>query len=247
VTAAAGGGWSVERRVDTARTLHASWPASTPRAGRIVAVCTVIGPDAVVLGSTQTEDVVALARAAQQGVDVVRRSSGGGAVWVSPGAQVWLDAWIPADDPLWDDDVIASAWWLGETWASALESLGAGPLVVHRGRARRTDWSDLVCFAGVGPAEVTTGNAKVVGIAQRRTREGARLHSMAMVSWDPAALLSLLSLSALETGPDDAARDVDALASAATGLDDIVPIQGCARTVSALVTTVEDALLLSLP
>ncbi len=32
------------------------------------------------------------------------------------------------------------------------------------------DWSDVVCFAGVGPGEVTAGTAKVVGIAQRRTR-----------------------------------------------------------------------------
>ena len=58
----------------------------------------------------------------------------------------------PAADPLWDDDVISSAWWLGETWALALEGLGAPSVAVHRGRVTRADWSDLVCFAGVGRA-----------------------------------------------------------------------------------------------
>ena len=65
---------------------------------------------------------------------------------------------------------------------------------VHRSRAVRNDWSDVVCFAGVGPGEVTAGTAKVAGVAQRRTREGARLHSMAPLSWDPAALLELLAI-----------------------------------------------------
>lgn len=243
--AAAGGDWSVERRIDTARALHAPWPPSAQRRSRLVGLCTVVGRGAIVLGSTQKIEIVDRARAAHDGVDVVRRSSGGGAVWVGPAAQVWLDAWIPRHDPLWEDDVIASSWWLGETWATALEGLGAAPLLVHRGRVTRTEWSNIVCFAGVGPGEVTTGPAKVVGIAQRRTREGARLHSMAMVSWDPTVLLALLALDANDDRP--ARRVDDALAGVATGLGDILPTPRRDRGVSSIVTTVEDALLSVLP
>ncbi len=184
----AGGAWSIDRRVDTAAALHGSWPSPTGRAGRAVALCTVVGPSALVLGSTQRSEAVDTGRAGRAGVDIVRRGTGGAAVLVSPAAQVWLEAWIPRADPLWDDDVIRSSWWLGETWAQALEGLGAPSLSVHRERATRTAWSDALCFAGVGPGEVTLATAKVVGVAQRRDRHGARLHSMAMVSWQPSLL-----------------------------------------------------------
>ena len=241
----AGGGWPVERRVDTARALLAPWPAPTDRGSRMVSLCTVVGPDALVLGSTQKIHDVDRARAAHDGVDVVHRGSGGGAVWVGPGSQVWLDVWIPRGDPLWHDDVIASSVWLGETWRGALDELGAAALLVHRGRATRTEWSDVVCFAGVGPGEVTKGPAKVVGIAQRRTRDGARLHSMAMLSWHPAALLSLLAL-----GADDPRRvrgADDALSGVATGISDILPTPWRHRDGASIVATVEDALLSMLP
>ncbi len=118
-----------------------------------------------------------------EGVDVVRRRSGGGAVLVGAGEQVWVEVWIPRDDPLWDDDVIRSSWWLGETWKRALEELGAPGLLVHRRRSTGRDWSDLVCFAGIGPGEVMAGTAKVVGVAQRRTprRRSPALHGTVVV------------------------------------------------------------------
>ncbi len=242
---AASGGWSVERRVDTARALLAPWPARADRSSRVVALCTVVGPDALVLGSTQRIDVVDRGRAADDGVDIVRRGSGGGAVWVGPGAQVWLDAWIPRGDPLWHEDVIASSWWLGETWVRALDAVGAAPLLVHRGRATGTEWSDIVCFAGVGPGEVTTGPSKVVGMAQRRSRDGARLHSMAMLSWHPTALLSLLVLEGDDTRQLPGADGV--LSGVATGLVDILPTAGLHGDRASIVTTVEDVLLSTLP
>ena len=109
-------------------------------------------------------------------------STGGGAVLVAPGAQVWLDVWVPRGHPLWDDDVIGAAAWLGHAWVGALTGLGAGPLGVHRGPLAPTAWSDRICFAGFGPGEVFVADrrgdggpppspgAKVVGLAQRRTR-----------------------------------------------------------------------------
>ena len=51
----------------------------------------------VVLGSTQAFDVVDADRAAQAGVAVVRRRSGGGAVWLAPGVVTWVDLLLPAD------------------------------------------------------------------------------------------------------------------------------------------------------
>jgi lipoate---protein ligase len=241
VTAAPGGDWSIDRRSDTAYTLHGSWPAPAALHRRVVGLCTVVGPTTLVLGSTQPGDTIDTARVDHSHVVVVRRSSGGGAVLVAPAAQVWLDVWLPRRDPLWDDDVLRSSWWLGETWARALEGLGARPLVVHRGRATRTEWSDVVCFAGLGPGEVTSGSAKVVGVAQRRTREGARLHSMAVLAWDPAPLVGLLAL-----GDEEARRARGALDDVASGVRVVVDRLRDGDD-NDIVATVEDAILTALP
>ncbi len=245
MTAAPRRGWSVERRVDTVGAMHGPWPDPGATQRRTVALCSVVGHRTIVLGSAQSIDVVDRERALCHDVEVVRRGSGGGAVMVGPAEQVWMDVWIPRGDPLWEDDVVASSWWLGETWARALEGLGAPPLVVHRGRAVRTDWSDVVCFAGVGPGEVSSGTAKVVGVAQRRTRQGARLHSMAPLSWEPAPLLALLSLDAAQARRFDGADD--ALADVATGIRSILPMSLRDAGADRVVASVEGALLSALP
>jgi lipoate-protein ligase A len=63
---------------------------------------------------------------------------------------------------------------------------------------RRAPWSIRVCFAGTGPGEVTLDGRKVVGISQRRTRQGALFQCAVIVSWDPAGLLDVLALEADE-------------------------------------------------
>jgi lipoate-protein ligase A len=207
----------------------------------MVTACSLAYAPAVVLGSTQPHDVVDADRAAEAGLDVVRRGTGGGAVLVVPGGQAWLDLWLPRGDPLWDDDVIRSTRWLGDAWARALGTLGVAGLDVHTGRAVCTSWSSLVCFAGVGPGEVTLRGAKVVGIAQRRTREGARWHASVALSWEPARLATVLALDERR-----AALAPVELAEVATGLRTLLPTS---RDVSGydLVTAVEDALVNALP
>jgi lipoate-protein ligase A len=70
--------------------------------------------------------------------------------------------------------------------------------VVHRGGLVRTPVSDLVCFAGLGPGEVTVGGRKAVGMAQRRTRDGALFQCAVPLSWDGDRLATLLGLEELE-------------------------------------------------
>lgn len=236
------GEWEFERRTATASALHGEWPSSEARVRRAVAACSVVGPSAVVLGSAQRDDVVDARRAARAGVDVVRRRSGGGAVLVVPRGQVWLDVWLPRGDPLWDDDVIESTSWLGETWARALGSLGVDDVRVHSGRAQCTTWSSLVCFGGIGPGEVTVGRVKVVGISQRRSREGARWHTSLPLRWDPVPLVALLTLD-----EDAAARARRELADVATGLEAVLPPWRRDPEADAIIGQVEDALVAALP
>src|SRR4051794_34810638 len=131
---------------------------------------------AIVLGSSQPIEHLDLDACAHDGVDVVRRRSGGGAVLVRPGESHWVDVLLPRDDPRWTDDIGASAWWLGDCWARALARLGLTDTVVHRGAMVTSEWSTRVCFAGVGGGEgIAAGGSKVVGISQRRGPGGARV------------------------------------------------------------------------
>jgi lipoate---protein ligase len=197
--------WRIHRAAGSADQLHAR--PLPDRIERAVHVLDVDRP-ALVLGSTQRDDVVDGAACEAAGVDVVRRRSGGGAVLLDPGAVLWVDVEVPRDDPLWDDDVGRAAWWVGELFAAAL---GAGD--VHRGALVRGALGELVCFAGLGPGEVTIGGAKVVGISQRRTRVGARFQCAVPRRWEPQRLAGLLAadvdLREVRVRPAD--LDVDAL------------------------------------
>jgi lipoate---protein ligase len=64
---------------------------------------------------------------------------------------------------------------------------------VHRGPMIRTRWSSDVCFAGTGPGEVMVDDAKLVGIAQRRTRTAVRFQTMVHLRWRPAVVAALVS------------------------------------------------------
>lgn len=205
--------WDVEHHREPAATFHGR--ALPDPAARAVWVCEPTGP-ALVLGSSQRNDVVDDAACAAAGVEVVRRRSGGGAVLVGPGDLLWVDVIVPADDVLWDDDVGRASHWLGAVWAAALAELGM-TTTVHRGAMQRPPWSDLVCFAGLGPGEVITPEgAKVVGISQRRTRAAARFQCAALARWAPTELVSLLALPAVER--DQATHDL-APAAAGVGVD----------------------------
>ena len=191
--------WDIRRRRGApAGLFDHEWPA-----GRTV---WVLEPTetVVVLGSTQPDSVL------EPGTPAVRRRSGGGAVLVEPGGLVWVDVFVPAGDPLWEVDVGTAFAWLGRVWA---EALGAGARA-HAGPLITTPWSRLVCFAGLGPGEVTVGGAKVVGMAQRRTRAGALFQCAALLEWRPERLLDRLALSDAERR-----QGAEELAGVARGLE----------------------------
>jgi lipoate-protein ligase A len=217
--------WRVERAAGSVGELVVR-PEPRP-AERTLSLLKVTEP-AIVLGSTQADTVVDRGRLALAGLDLARRPSGGGAVLVRPGELLWADVFVPAGDPLWTDDVGRAFHWLGQVWVSALGDLGVTARW-HQGPLHETRWSRLVCFAGVGPGEVLAGGRKVVGLAQRRTRRGARFHCAALRVWDSRALLDVLAL------PDGDRAGAEAeLGTVAAGLD-------------VDLTVLEDALLAQLP
>jgi lipoate-protein ligase A len=189
------------------------------RAERVAVVREVSGPT-LVLGSTQSAALVDAAAVGARGVEVERRRGGGGAVYLAPAEQLWLDAWVPRDDPLWVTDVSVAAEWVGAWWKAALAAVGVDGrgLEVHTGRSVPGEYGDQVCFAGRGPGEVFRDGRKVVGLSQWRAREGALFSSCAYAHWDPASLLALL-----DVGSDERRTMAAGLAAAATGLTDQEP------------------------
>ncbi len=202
------GGWAVERATGSAAAFHAR-EVPTP-ARRSVWIHDVDAP-ALVLGSAQGDGTVDLDAAHAAGVEIVRRRSGGGAVLLAPSDVLWVDVIVPAGDAVWDDDVGRAAHWLGAVWVAALAACGGGASV-HTGPLVRTPWSGVICFAGLGPGEVTRGAAKVVGISQRRTRHMARFQCAALARFDVDAIADLLA------PPRPTTTERASLASAAAGV-----------------------------
>lgn len=210
------GAWLVSRRSGTASELHAPWPPAGERTTRMARFCDV-SARALVIGSTQPAPALDAARAGSDGAEVVRRRTGGGAVLVSKAAQVWLDLWLPRGDPLWSDDVVAAAHFVGVLWSEALALLGLRGARVHTGRLEKTQWSSLVCFGGRGPGEVVFAGRKVMGVAQRRDRYGAWFHSVALAAWEPRAILDLMALR-----PEERDSAAEVMSGMAAGLSELL-------------------------
>jgi lipoate-protein ligase A len=157
----------------------------------------------LVLGSTQRLEIVDAGVVETLGVQLVRRRSGGGAVYVDADDPLWFDVWIPADDELFDLDVRLATQWVGEWWRDALGSPDAS---VHRGAAECSAISKEACFGGVGPGEITVAGRKLVGIAQWRCRQGALFQVASYRQWSSQPLVSLLAAD--EDRQMDMARDL---------------------------------------
>ena len=164
-----------------------------------------IDAPALVLGSTQDDEILNPRAVQESGIEVCRRRSGGGLVSLEPTNDLWIDVLIPPSSRLWSDDVGKAFGWVGETWARALrETLttqaGAAPTMVsvHDGPLLEREAGRLICFAGLGPGEVTVEGRKVVGLSQRRTRSGARFQCAMTWRWRPAGLAQFVNQAVLD-------------------------------------------------
>lgn len=202
----------------TRRATVAELHALDPFDGRTVTVPEVWVCDmtdaAIVLGSRQGPELLDAEACARAGLDVVRRRSGGGAVLLRPGAAVWIDLVLPHG--VAPDDVRGSMIWAGELWRDVLVGLVEGDVSVHDGGMLDNVWSELVCFAGIGPGEVLVDGRKFVGLSQRRNRHGLRVQATCYRRSVTGEIPSLLAVAApgapLSEPHAEPALDADVLA-----------------------------------
>lgn len=192
--------WLVERSTGEAGRFH---ERPLPHPLRPTVWIHRVTQPAIVLGSTQQHSIVDVARAERAGFEICRRRSGGGLVVVDPDTSRWIDVLVPNGHELWSDDVGKAFDWLGETWRRSLVELGLADVSVHRGPMVDPDHGRIVCFAGLGPGEISVEGRKVVGLSQRRTRDGARFQGLIVTAWDPAPLRRFVTPSAVPTELDE--------------------------------------------
>lgn len=210
----AGDGWTVSVTTGSADRFHHRLPDDDT--GHQVWVHTPSSP-ALVLGSGQPDELIDRQRAEAEGIEVCRRRSGGGLVWIDPAVDCWIDLIVPATSPLWEPDVGRAFHWLGEHWASVLTETvhlpGNGPPVpvVHRSSATSAA-GRIWCFADLGHGEVSIDGNKVVGLSQRRTRRWLRMQCLLLAVWPGQRLAPYVNIEAqigehLERFPDRQALD----------------------------------------
>ncbi|BAN02036.1 lipoyl protein ligase domain-containing protein [Ilumatobacter coccineus] len=195
--------WSVEVSVGEAGPFHhrdlASVTAPTVWIHRVERA-------ALVLGSSQRDDIIDHDAAAALGVEVCTRRSGGGLVLVDPDASCWIDVLIPPSHTLWSDDVNRAFHWVGDTWLRTLTGLGVPDLTVHTGRLEHAAEGRFLCFAGLGPGEVVqhrdgaSDPSKVVGLSQRRQRHVARFQGLLVNGTDDDMLRACVRADAWPDG-----------------------------------------------
>jgi lipoate-protein ligase A len=144
------------------------------------------------------------------GLPLVRRGTGGGAV-LCDANYLMLDIALPPGDPRILDDVTETYRWLAERLASALDELGlreislVQPAAVRRLDEQAREAGRSACFAGLGPYELLDGQGrKLLGLAQRRRRGGVLLQAAAYLAGERESLAGLLWLGAPER--DDLAQ-----------------------------------------
>lgn len=142
----------------------------------------------VVIGSTQMVSTNLEDYAKLHSVKIHRRSSGGSAVVIDPRSSIWIDIFLPPNDPLASTSVERTFEVASTGWIALLDSLGIAS-GVYRGSYSLLPKYKEICFAGRAHGEILVRDKKVVGMAQRRRRIGTYIHTMAYVNFPYAATL----------------------------------------------------------
>ena len=176
--------WVVEHKQLTTPLEHAE------RGSPTISVVEPVCPH-VVLGSSEREKAfMDFSYMEREGIQLASRRSGGGAVIVIAEDLLWLDVFVPTRSRFWLEDIKRSSLWMGGIWLDALQSISVDCLL-YDGQFIRSSLSDLVCFAGKGPGEIFINDQKIVGISQRRSRQGTQFQCGLILNWNPGHLINI--------------------------------------------------------
>ncbi len=138
---------------------------------------------AIIMGCSQRPDDHQHQRAEQEGLPIMRRGSGGGAVLAGPW-MLSITLFIPAEHPVGKLDIIRIFGWLEQIWSRALLEAGVPckgvdkPLIERSKEIASRNGVEWACYASLSHGEVVSPDGrKLVGLAQIRKRKGIALVS----------------------------------------------------------------------
>jgi lipoate---protein ligase len=206
---------------------------------RAILYWSIARPAGIVLGFSQTRDILNTDPLSKLTCPVYHRRAGGTAVLVGP-SLLSLDVILPAGHPLILPDIVESYRWFGEVWQEALLRLGVSsrtvsPEEAHAQRALRKeaqtrDYELLMnraCYGSLSSYEVVVGRRKVVGFDMIRRRAGSLLQAGVLLSWDTAILAHALGhteyeQTLLREGLQERAVGLDTLARRTVAAQEVI-------------------------
>jgi lipoyl(octanoyl) transferase len=152
-------------------------------------------PPTVSLGYGQPlDDHVDTAACARLGVGLVRRPTGGSAIYHDgPERELTYSVAACAEDLGVGDDLLLTYQWIGRALLRGLQALGA-PVELMAARAP-AGLSPAFCFARTATYELEIGGRKVVGSAQRRHGTAFLQHGAVLLGVDGPRLRALFPLT----------------------------------------------------
>jgi lipoate-protein ligase A len=153
-------------------------------------------PPTVSLGYGQPLDRhVDVAACRRLGVGVVRRPTGGSAIYHDgPERELTYSVAALAADLGVSADLLDTYRWIGRALVRGLNALGAGAEMIPTGRGLARD--PAFCFARTGAYEIEVAGKKLVGSAQRRQGTSFLQHGAVMLAADEARLRALFPTTA---------------------------------------------------
>jgi lipoate-protein ligase A len=153
-------------------------------------------PPCLSLGRGQPQGEVDLAACRADGVDVVRRPTGGRAILHTD--ELTYSVALCQTDPLAAGGILESYRRLSEGLLTGLRNLGVEAVSVQStgkvGERKEAEDRTVVCFETPSDYEVTVGKRKLVGSAQWRARGGVLQHGTLPLYGDLGRILCYLAL-----------------------------------------------------
>lgn len=148
-------------------------------------------PRCISLGHSQEiEEEIDLPAAKKLGYDVVKRPTGGGIVFHNE-AEITYSLVMPLSDPLLPKGLIQSYKIISEAVVSGLKSLGVAA-EVKATRDSRPAARDTLCFSYPAEYEIVADGRKLVGSAQKRSKQAVLQQGSVFVRQPEADVYSLL-------------------------------------------------------
>ena len=148
-------------------------------------------PAAVSIGYFQNvQKEIHVGRCRSAGVDIVRRITGGKAVYHQDEVTYSLAA--GSREGLFPDNIVRTYEMISSCLARGLAELGISASLAETGVSRRKTERPPCCFAEPAGRELLVDGRKICGSAQTRSHGGFLQHGSLLMTFDPAATASLI-------------------------------------------------------